>query len=119
MNSELEVAHEPSELELKVQGLIDLHGHTKILLKHEDGMGEGIWATPVDALSRERIDNDGSYGEPVVVRLCNQPLGWCNREWGDEVIAETRGESRPEATISYQSNLEGYFLDHPPVDSER
>ena len=87
-----------SILEDRIQKLVAQFGHCKVNLVYEDGENEGVWVVPIDAESRKLIDDDNSRGDLVRVLLCNQPLGWCGKSWGDEIVAETQGDCRPTAT---------------------
>lgn len=91
-----------TELETTINDLIEQFGHCKVNLVHPDGMNEGIWAVPLTAEDRKLIDDDDSNGDLVKVLLCNQPLGWYGRAWGDEVTAMTQGDCRPIANWDIQ-----------------
>jgi hypothetical protein len=90
------------ELEKEVGKLDKSFGLIKVNLVHETGDNEGIWAVPADATSAAKTKNDNSNGEFVMVRLCNQPLGWNNLTWGGLVRAKTKGSMRPDAFLEDQ-----------------
>lgn len=72
------------------------YGHKKINLIHGGDETEGIWYVPVTT----------SDDQKMRVYLSNMPLGWGGRCWGAEVIATTRGASRPNALPEDQSALD-------------
>lgn len=96
---------EPQELEALVESLVAQFGHCKVNLLRPGEGNEGIWAVAVDKVSSDRVKDDNSTGEEVRLRLCNQPLGWGGKSWGDEIIAITRGDRRPEASLGMQIEL--------------
>lgn len=80
--------------EAEVQTLHATFGAHKINLLYEEGDSEGVWATfPTEE------DKAAYYGETRGVAykavLLNEPLGWQGRQWGDVIVATTRGSARP------------------------
>lgn len=77
----------------------------KVLLRHEDGMGEGIWAT-ADEENWKKYKNDKSRGEFFFAYLCNMPLGWAGCCWGSKIKCKTLGADRPTALVADQNGVE-------------
>lgn len=80
--------------ESEVQTLHTTFGAHKVNLLYEEGDSEGVWATfPTEE------DKAAYYGETRGVAykavLLNDPLGWQGRQWGDVIVATTRGSARP------------------------
>lgn len=94
------------DLEKTIGGLEKEFGFCKVRLVHEDGPGEGIWAVPVDAASKKKLDNDHSTGEYAFIRLCNTPLGWNNLTWGGLVRVKTAGDQRAVGNLDEQDLIE-------------
>lgn len=86
-------------LEKEINILVELYQYHKVNLVHEDGMTEGVWVVS-SSENDQKIYKESKGGEQYKVRLCNMPLGWGNKVWGDVVIATTRDENnRPEAYL--------------------
>lgn len=80
--------------ESEVQKLEKAFGIHKVNLIYEEGDSEGVWAT---FLTEE--DKAAYYTETFGVKynavLMNHPLGWQGRQWGEVIVATTRGTGRP------------------------
>lgn len=94
-------ATEIKALETTVEGLINKYKHCKVNLIHPEGDKEGIWAVPADVESKAAYDDENSFDKEIRVRLLNRPLGWAVKDWGDEIIAKTRGTERP---VAYEAD---------------
>ena len=98
-----EQTQEMSETEREINALVERFKHHKINLIHPEG-NEGVWAVAVSAEDQARYERDDSEGETYRARLCNQPLGWGGKKWGDEIVARTNGASRPYANAEDQTD---------------
>ena len=78
--------------EAEVQNLQDTLGSHKVNLIHRDGDSEGVWATYLTP--EDKAIYKASSGTYKAV-LLNDPLGWQGRQWGDVIVATTRGSARP------------------------
>jgi hypothetical protein len=90
-------------LEKAVEKLEKEFGLCKVNLVHEEGMNEGIWAVPIDADSKAKLDSDVSRDEYAFVRLCNAPLGWNDLTWGGLVRVKTSGDQRALGHLNEQN----------------
>lgn len=85
MTQKLEVA--------EVRKLQETFGIHKINLIYEDGASEGVWATfPTEEDFASYYEETQGVAYKAV--LLNYPLGWQGREWGDVIVAITRGSVR-------------------------
>ncbi len=66
---------------------------------YESGNGEGVWGVACNEDSFNKINDEGSNGDIVYIALLNQPVCHQDVNWGDIVVAKTRGEYRPTAEI--------------------
>jgi len=89
------VQHDIEELQKK-------YGYIKVNLKHHDGSSEGIWAVVTNDVDHGKYKNNTNFGQKITVVACNQPLGWGDKRYGDEIIARTAGSGRPTASLSDQ-----------------
>ncbi len=85
------------ETDEQAQELIKQFGTIKVNLVHENEGNEGIWAVPCSEEDKKLYDNEASTDEKFNCYLLNQPLGWCDKEWGSKVTARTNGSERPYA----------------------
>ena len=79
-------------------------GYLKFNIPDEDNptdlSGEGVWGwtTPDE---KKKYDDD-TYNGKIVAILTNQPIEYYGRlNWGDEVVLQCHGDSRPTDTRSW------------------